>query len=75
LTATAYCDAAGAAALTCGLEGDGGGFDLTLAKDGAVLLTVGRHGMWFEGMADFVEIRSDRGDDRVFLLPRSQTCG
>jgi hypothetical protein len=65
--AFAECKAKGDG-LSCLLEGDAGGFTLTGAKKGALLLTVGRLGMGFEGDR-FVEISGTRGDDRVFLIP------
>lgn len=75
LVATAYCDPAPATALDCKLEGDAGGFTVTPAKGDALTVTVGPFGMHFEGVRDFIEIRADRGDDRVFRLPRAAVCG
>ena len=73
--AFAECKARGEA-LNCLMEGDAGGFTLTGAKKGALLLTVGRLGMGFEGDR-FVEISGTRGDDRAFLIPNvgGDICG
>lgn len=65
---TAYCEPRGAG-LSCGMEGDAGGFTLTPAKGGAVLLTVGPDGMGFEGAMRFAFVSGTSGDDRVFRLP------
>jgi hypothetical protein len=65
---TAYCEAAGKG-LACGMEGDAGSFTLAGRADGALLLTVGRHGISFETEAAFVTLEAGRGDDREFLIP------
>jgi len=69
-----YCEDAGANALTCGMEGDAGGFTLAAAKAGAVTLRVGRNGVSFEGNADFRTLEGQSGDDRVFLLRPTDQC-
>jgi hypothetical protein len=63
---TAYCDGMGDG-MTCGLEGDAGGFTLGPGK-GGILLRVDPGGMSFEGARDWVSISGRSGDDRVFLL-------
>lgn len=68
LTGTAYCDGWGKR-MDCGMEGDAGAFLLEPASNGAVRLSVSRQGLFFEGSEGFVELRGDRGDDRVFLIP------
>ena len=55
----------------CSMEGDMGGFTVKPAKDGAVLLTVTKDGMSFEGNR-FVDISGTTGDDRSFSLPRAE---
>jgi hypothetical protein len=70
-TGVAYCMDAGKD-LTCAVEGDGGGFTLTLRDDG-LLLTVGREGIGLEGARDFLSISGTGGDDRAFLLRRTAT--
>ena len=69
-----YCDDAGATVLTCGMEGDAGGFILAAAKNGALTLTVGRNGVSFEGNADFITLEGLAGDDREFLLQPTNQC-
>jgi hypothetical protein len=70
-----YCEGKGAR-LDCGMEGDAGSFQLTAAKDGALLLSVGRYGVSFEGARDFVTLEGNSGDDREFLMPpaRASAC-
>lgn len=70
----AYCEASGSNALSCGMEGDAGGFVLTPARKGAVLLGVGRNGVGFEGLSGFVHLDGISGDDREFLLPKAAGC-
>jgi hypothetical protein len=65
---TAYC-ATSDGQLDCLMEGDAGAFSLGPAPDGAVLISVARRGMAFEGSRDFVEISGSGGDDKSFLLP------
>lgn len=74
LEALAYCEDAGNGALFCGMEGDAGSFTLKSAKAGAILLSVGRFGMGFEGDQDFITLAPDTGDDRSFLLPPTNAC-
>lgn len=66
-TGTAYCDNTGGS-LSCQMEGDAGWFTLTPRKKGAVLLTVGKGGLVFEG-SNFIYISGTMADDREFLLP------
>lgn len=68
-----YCENEGGETLYCGLEGDAGGFTVTPAKGGAVLVTVSRSGMSFENEAGFVTLERQTGDDRSFLL-RPSPC-
>lgn len=63
----AYCKA-GAESAECYIDGDGGKFKLTAAGDGAVRLESGDYGIGFEGAKDFIELKGDSGDDRVFVL-------
>lgn len=70
--ALAYCENI-EDTLYCGMEGDAGAFTLRPAKDGKVLLEVGRYGMSFENERGFETLESDRGDDRSFLL-NSAVC-
>lgn len=63
----AYCKA-GADSAECYLDGDGGKFKLTPAEGGAVRLETGDYGIGFEGATDFIELKADSGDDRVFVL-------
>ena len=63
-----YCENEGADTLYCALEGDAGGFTVTPAKGGSVLVTVSSLGMSFENSAGFVTLDRNRGDDRTFLL-------
>ncbi len=65
---SAYCDQDGGG-LNCHLEGDAGRFSMTLAKNGALRLTVAPRGISFEGATDFITLSGTSGDDRVFLLP------
>lgn len=69
-----YCEAAGRDALSCGMEGDAGSFVLTPARNGAVLLLIGRNGVGFEGLSGFVHLDGISGDDREFLLPKAAGC-
>lgn len=63
----AYCENT-AGDLSCQMKGDGGWFTLTLAKNDAIRLDVGRGGLVFEGAADFLEVSGTKGDDRQFLM-------
>lgn len=67
------CENEGGDTLFCGMEGDAGGFAVTPAKDGAILVTVSRLGLSFENEAGFVTLEKDKGDDRTFLL-RPSPC-
>lgn len=64
---SAYCIPTDAG-LSCGMEGDAGGFTLRVIKAGGLLLTVDKGGMTFEGETDFVPLSGSTGDDREFLL-------
>ncbi|MES2540716.1 MAG: hypothetical protein V4720_05055 [Pseudomonadota bacterium] len=66
-----YCENEGETTLYCAMEGDAGGFTLTPARSGAVLLTVSSLGMSFENDAGFVTLEHKKGDDRTFLLQPS----
>lgn len=65
--ADAYCENTGGS-LSCGLEGDGGWFTLTPAKQG-VKMKVGREPLGFEGETGFVSFGGGASDDDVFLIP------
>jgi hypothetical protein len=69
----AYCENAGSKLLDCTMEGDAGGFSVTPARDGAVLLSVSGLGMSFENAGGFATLEADQGDDRNFLL-RPSPC-
>lgn len=59
----------------CFLDGDGGKFKLTSDEGGAMRLETGDYGIGFEGATDFIELKSDSGDDRVFVLkPGRDEC-
>jgi hypothetical protein len=64
----AYCENSRSQALDCGLEGDAGSFSITPAKNGAILIEVGRYGMSFENDTGFATLESRQGDDRSFIL-------
>ncbi|HLQ18468.1 MAG TPA: hypothetical protein VK146_05765 [Tabrizicola sp.] len=68
-----YCETKGDDTLYCGIEGDGGGFTVTPARNGAILLTVSSLGMSFENAAGFVTLDRETGDDRSFML-RPSPC-
>jgi hypothetical protein len=72
--AEAYCSA-GRAGASCGIEGDGGSFDLSLSGED-LRLEVGEF-LMVEGASDFSPDLADGGDDRVFLLRPSAfaACG
>lgn len=74
LLALGYCENNGADTLYCGMEGDAGGFTVTPAKGGAVLVSVSSLGMGFEGERGFVTLERTRGDDRQFLLQPTRDC-
>lgn len=69
----AYCESEGASTLYCGMEGDAGGFAITPAKNGAILIHVSSHGMSFENDAGFATLERNQGDDRSFIL-RPASC-
>ena len=71
--ATGYCENNGGSTIYCGLEGDAGGFQITPAKGGAILITVSSLGLAFETDSGFVALERDSGDDRSFLL-RPAAC-
>jgi hypothetical protein len=66
-----YCENEGGETLYCAMEGDAGGFTVTPAKGGAVLVRVSRIGLSFENETGFVTLERDQGDDRAFLLQPS----
>ena len=66
--ALAYCETSRTQGLDCGLEGDAGSFSVTPAKNGAILIEVGRYGMSFENDGGYVTLDRNQGDDRSFLL-------
>lgn len=68
VAALASCENEGSDTLYCTMEGDAGGFQITTAKGGAILITVSSLGMSFETDTDFVTLAHDAGDDRSFLL-------
>lgn len=68
-----YCENEGGDTVYCTMEGDAGGFAVTPAKGGAVLVSVSSLGMSFENDAGFVTLERNKGDDRRFLL-RPSPC-
>jgi len=74
LEALAYCENSTTDMLDCAMEGDAGGFTISRAKAGAVLMTVSSEGMSFEGETGFVRLEKTRGDDRSFLLQQTLDC-
>ena len=66
--AYASCENEGGDTLFCLLEGDAGGFQITPAKKGAILLEVSSLGMTFENDEVFATLEAKSGDDRNFLL-------
>ena len=62
-----YCEASGPG-LDCGMEGDAGSFTIAPDTNGGILVEVGPYGMSFEAETDYITLKSDRGDDRSFLL-------
>lgn len=67
LQTAAYCENTGGT-LSCGLEGDGGWFQMERTPKGARVM-VGRDGLFFEGARGFVHIGGGDSDDDVFLMP------
>ena len=63
-----YCENEGGHTLYCGIEGDAGGFQITPAKQGGILIEVSSLGMSFENEAGFATLERNSGDDRSFLL-------
>lgn len=63
----AICKDSGGA-IDCFLEGDGGRFQLTADKDGALKIATGDYGIVLEGSKDVVELSGTEGDDKVFLV-------
>ena len=63
-----YCENEGGDTLYCGMEGDAGGFAITPAKNGAILIKVSSLGMSFENETGFATLERNSGDDRSFLL-------
>lgn len=68
-----YCENEGGETLYCGMEGDAGGFTVTPAKGGTVLVTVSSAGLSFENETGFITLEKHNGDDRSFLL-RPSPC-
>jgi hypothetical protein len=66
--AYAVCENQGGSTLYCTMEGDAGGFQITPAKNRAILITVSSLGMTFENDGGFVTLERGRGDDRSFIL-------
>ncbi len=66
-TAYAVCENEGDV-LYCTMEGDAGGFQITPARNRAILVEVGSRGMSFENEGGFTTLERNRGDDRSFLL-------
>lgn len=66
--AYAVCENEGGDTLYCAMEGDAGGFQITPAKNGAILVTVSSLGMTFENEGGFITLERNRGDDRSFIL-------
>lgn len=70
----AYCETGGPGQLLCGMEGDAGSFTLSAAKNGALLLEVGRYGISLEADSGYVTLESHQGDDRSFILQPLANC-
>ncbi len=66
--AYAACENEGGDTLFCLLEGDAGGFQITPAKHGAILIEVSSLGMTLENDRAFATLEAKAGDDRSFLL-------
>lgn len=71
LSAIGYCRSDGDQ-FDCGLEGDAGDYRIEAQGPDSILVTVGENHMFFEGRNATLELHSDQGDDRSFLLRR---CG
>jgi len=63
-----YCENNGSQTLYCAMEGDAGGFQITPAKKGGILIEVSSLGMSFENDTGFATLEKKSGDDRSFLL-------
>jgi len=72
--AYAYCENGGPDQLLCGMEGDAGSFSISPAKNGAILVEVGRYGIGLEADTGFVTLESQQGDDRSFILQPLSNC-
>lgn len=72
--AYAYCENGGPDQLLCGMEGDAGSFSISPAKNGAILVEVGRYGIGLEADIGFVTLESHQGDDRSFILQPLSNC-
>lgn len=68
LRAYATCENEGADTLYCAMEGDAGGFQVTPAKNGSILVSVSSLGMTFETATGFVTLERSKGDDSSFIL-------
>jgi hypothetical protein len=66
-TAYAVCENEGDV-LYCTMEGDAGGFQISQARNRAILVEVSSRGMSFENEGGFTTLERNRGDDRSFLL-------
>jgi hypothetical protein len=71
--ALAYCGNAGPKTLDCAMEGDAGSFQITPARNGAILIKVGKYDMSLENDIGFATLSRRRGDDGSFLL-RPAAC-
>lgn len=65
----ASCENEGGETLYCSMEGDAGGFQITPARKGGILITVSSLGMTFENDTGFATLERNSGDDRSFILP------
>lgn len=72
--AYAYCEPGGPGQLFCGMEGDAGSFTLSAAKNGSLLMDMGRYGISLESDSGYVTLQSHQGDDRSFLLQPLSNC-
>lgn len=59
--------------LYCVMEGDAGGFQISQARNKAILVEVSSLGMTFENEGGFTTLERNRGDDRSFIL-RPTAC-
>lgn len=72
--AYAYCENGGPDQLLCGMEGDAGSFSISPAKNGTILIEVGRSGIGLESDTGFITLDSHQGDDRSFILQPLSNC-